>query len=190
MKNLIIFASGTGTNAREIIHHFHLSGTARVKLIVCNNPKAGVLEIARKENIPSLLITRSLFYTPAEIPRLLTCFQPDLIVLAGFLWKVPEEIVRAFPDKIINIHPALLPKYGGKGMFGSRVHEAVINAGDTESGITIHVVNEQYDEGKIILQQRCTVTEDDTPESLAQKVHQLEYKWYAETIEKLLLDEK
>lgn len=190
MKNLIIFASGAGTNAREIICHFQLSGKARVKMLVCNNPKAGVLEIARKENIPTLLITRSSFYEPNEISGLLACLRPDLIVLAGFLWKIPEEMVRAFPDKIVNIHPALLPKYGGKGMFGSNVHKAVINAGDKQSGITIHLVNEQYDEGKIILQQQCPVEAEDTAESLAQKVHQLEYKWYAETIEKLLFDEK
>lgn len=190
MKNLVIFASGAGTNAREIIRRFSTSATIRVKLIVCNKTNAGVLEIARQENIPALLINRALLYESTETTDILACFKPDLIVLAGFLWKVPSGLLRAFPDKIVNIHPALLPNYGGKGMYGLRVHEAVIRNGDPESGITIHWIDEHYDEGKIILQKRCTVSADDTPESLAQKVHQLEHKWYPEVIEKLLTHEK
>lgn len=190
MKNLIIFASGTGTNAREIIRHFHTSSSVRVKLIVCNNARAGVLEIAQQANIPVLLINRPLLYDTSEISNILSSFHPDLIVLAGFLWKIPLHMIEAFPEKIINIHPALLPRYGGRGMYGARVHQAVIENGDKESGITIHWVNENYDEGKIILQKSCPVSKDDTAESLAQKVHQLEHRWYASIIENLLTDEK
>lgn len=190
MKNLILFASGTGTNASEIIRRFRDSSAIKVKLIVSNNRKAGVLEVAQKQNIPLLLINRPLLYESPEVSHILESFEPALIVLAGFLWKIPQHMLEAFPGKIVNIHPALLPKYGGKGMYGARVHEAVIGNGDRESGITIHKVNENYDEGQIILQQRCQVSPEDTAESLAQKVHQLEHKWYAHTIEKLLADEK
>ena len=190
MKNLVIFASGAGTNAKNIIDYFKNSSSARVALIVCNNPAAGVLQIAARENIASLLINRHSFYHTEEIYNILKDIPPDLIVLAGFLWKVPQNLVNAFPNQIINIHPALLPKYGGKGMYGAYVHEAIIAAGEKESGITIHYVNEKYDEGEMILQKKCSVAADDTPESLAQKVHQLEYRWYPETIEKILDEEK
>lgn len=190
MKKLIIFASGAGSNARAIIQHFHHGDLATIKLIVCNNKEAGVIEVARQQNVPVLLISRTVLYDTTQISDLLAALQPDLIVLAGFLWKIPDHMLAAFPGKIINIHPALLPKYGGKGMYGARVHEAVIGNGDQETGITIHWVNEQYDEGEIILQERCRVLADDTPESLAQKVHQLEHKHYAEVIEKLLANGK
>jgi phosphoribosylglycinamide formyltransferase-1 len=190
MKNLVIFASGAGTNAKNIIDYFKNWSSARVALIVCNNPAAGVLQIAARENIASLLISRHSFYHTEEIYNILKDIPADLIVLAGFLWKVPQNLVNAFPNQIINIHPALLPKYGGKGMYGVYVHEAVIAAGEKESGITIHYVNEKYDEGEMILQKKCSVAADDTPESLAQKVHQLEYRWYPETIEKILDEEK
>jgi len=190
MKNLVIFASGAGTNAKNIIDYFKNSSSVRVALIVCNNPAAGVLQIAARENIASLLINRHSFYHTEEIYNILKDIPPDLIVLAGFLWKVPQNLVNAFPNQIINIHPALLPKYGGKGMYGAYVHEAIIAAGEKESGITIHYVNEKYDEGEMILQKKCSVAADDTPESLAQKVHQLEYRWYPETIEKILDEEK
>lgn len=187
MKNLVIFASGAGTNAANIIRYFQNGDLARVKLIVCNKPGAGVLDVARREEIPTLGVDRASFYPPKGVLAALAALSPDLIVLAGFLWRVPEELVRAYPERIINIHPALLPRYGGKGMYGASVHQAVIRAKDHESGITIHYVNEKYDEGEVIVRKTCPVTATDTPESLAQKVHQLEYEWYPRTIEKMLL---
>lgn len=189
MKNLVIFASGAGSNAQRIIHYFRQGDLASVRLIVCNKPGAGVLEIAGKENIPARLTDRSSFDHPEDIIDTLRALPADLIVLAGFLWKLPEALVHAFPNRIINIHPALLPKYGGKGMYGARVHKAVLDAGDKISGITIHYVNERYDEGEMILQKTCPVSAGDTPESLAQKVHQLEYIWYPPTIESMLLNQ-
>lgn len=190
MKNLVIFASGAGSNAQRIIDHFRHSGLARVRMIVCNKAGAGVLEIAGRENIPALMIRRDQFYETGEVIDILRKLPADLIILAGFLWKVPDPMIHAFAGRIINIHPALLPKYGGKGMYGMRVHAAVIASGDQESGITIHYVNEKYDEGEMILQKKCPVTPSDTPETLAQKVHLLEYKWYPYTIEKMLIAEK
>jgi phosphoribosylglycinamide formyltransferase-1 len=190
MKNLVIFASGAGTNAEKIIARFAHHPLARVRLVVCNKPKAGVLEVARRAGVPSLVVSRDSFYHSEELLNILRELPADLIILAGFLWKVPEQLVKAFPGRIINIHPALLPLYGGKGMYGQAVHAAVLAAGDRQSGITIHYVNEKYDEGEVILQKTCTVTAADTAESLAQKVHQLEYRWYPETIEKLLLERR
>ncbi len=186
MKQIAVFASGAGTNAARLIDHFRGSDAARVALIVCNNPAAGVLEIAAREGIEVLLLDREQFRDGHTLLGRLQALPADLIVLAGFLWKVPEEVVRAFGGRMVNIHPALLPAYGGKGMYGLRVHEAVLAAGDRESGITIHRVNERYDEGEIILQRRCAVDPGDTPEKLAQKVHQLEYEWYPRVVEQLL----
>lgn len=187
MKNLVIFASGAGSNTQKIIDYFKNSSLATVTLIVCNKPEAGVLQIAGKENIPSLIISRHTFYETHDIAGRLSGIQADWIILAGFLWKIPEYLVSAFPRRIVNIHPALLPRHGGKGMYGMRVHEAVIASGEQESGITIHYVNERYDEGEMILQKTCSVSPGDTPESLAQKVHQLEYEWYPQIIEKLII---
>jgi phosphoribosylglycinamide formyltransferase-1 len=187
MKNLVIFASGAGSNTQKIIDYFKNSSLATVTLIVCNKPEAGVLQIAGKENIPSLIISRHTFYETRDIAARLSGIQADWIILAGFLWKIPEYLVSAFPRRIVNIHPALLPRHGGKGMYGMRVHEAVIASGEQESGITIHYVNERYDEGEMILQKTCSVSPGDTPESLAQKVHQLEYEWYPQIIEKLII---
>lgn len=187
MKNLVIFASGAGSNTQKIIDYFKNSSLATVTLIVCNKPEAGVLQIAGKENIPSLIISRHTFYETRDIAGRLSGIQADWIILAGFLWKIPEYLVSAFPRRIVNIHPALLPRHGGKGMYGMRVHEAVIASGEQESGITIHYVNERYDEGEMILQKTCSVSPGDTPESLAQKVHQLEYEWYPQIIEKLII---
>lgn len=190
MKKLVIFASGTGTNADNIIRYFHEGDLARVKLIVSNKPGAGVLEVARRHGVPTLVVDRTGFYPPAGLLDKLARLAPDLIVLAGFLWKVPPEMVAAYPGKIINIHPALLPAHGGKGMYGAHVHEAVIRAKEAESGITIHYVNERYDEGEAIRKQTCPVSPSDTPETLAQKVHQLEYEWYPRVIEELLVAQK
>jgi formyltetrahydrofolate-dependent phosphoribosylglycinamide formyltransferase len=187
VKRIAIFASGAGTNAQNIINYFHQKPEAGivVSLLVSNNPMAGVLAISEKEGIPLLVIGKENFHTGHYISYLKD-YEIDLIVLAGFLWKVPAFFTQAFPDKIINIHPALLPKHGGKGMFGKNVHQAVINNKETESGITIHYVDEQYDHGKIILQTSCPVLPADTAEELARKVQELEYKYYPEVIEKLL----
>ncbi|MGH2645496.1 MAG: phosphoribosylglycinamide formyltransferase, partial [Chitinophagaceae bacterium] len=171
MRNLVIFASGAGSNTQKIIDHFKNSTLATVSLIISNKPEAGVLQIACHEKIPSMIINRHSFYQSRKIVDELLRLPAGLIVLAGFLWKVPEYLIEAFPCRIINIHPALLPKHGGKGMYGMYVHKAVIASGEKESGITIHYVNEKYDEGEMILQKACPVAANDTPESLAQKVH-------------------
>lgn len=185
MHSLIIFASGTGTNAQAIIDYFKSNNLAKVALIVSNKANAGVLEIARKEGIPSRIITRKEFNEPGIVAELQQ-YKPSLIILAGFLWKIPDAIVTAFPEAIVNIHPALLPLYGGKGMYGAHVHEAVINAHETESGITIHYVNEVYDNGNKILQAHCPVTAADTPDTLAARIHKLEHFFFPRTIEYLL----
>ncbi len=182
--HIAIFASGTGTNARKIIEYFE-KGSIKVSLIVCNVPGAGVLEIAKEKGIPSLLINKNDFINTGYVESLQNA-EINFIVLAGFLWKVPEVLIKAYPKAIINIHPALLPKYGGKGMYGSRVHEAVIAANEKESGITIHWVNENYDEGAIIFQEKCSINSSDTAETLANKIHALEHTHFAPTIEKLL----
>jgi formyltetrahydrofolate-dependent phosphoribosylglycinamide formyltransferase len=184
--HIAIFASGAGTNARKIIEYFENKGLRiKVSLIVCNVPGAGVLDIAEEKGIPSLMINKSDFAANGYVESLKNA-GIDFIVLAGFLWKVPEVLVRAYPKAIINIHPALLPKYGGKGMYGTRVHEAVIASGEKESGITIHWVNEHYDEGAIIFQAKCSIDASDTATSLANKIHALEHAHFATTIEKLL----
>ena len=184
--HIAIFASGAGSNARKIIEYFENKGLRiKVSLIVCNVPGAGVLDIAEEKGIPSLMINKSEFAANGYVESLKNA-GIDFLVLAGFLWKVPEVLVRAYPKAIINIHPALLPKYGGKGMYGARVHEAVIAAGEKESGITIHWVNEDYDEGAIIFQAKCSIDANDTPTSLANKIHALEHAHFATTIEKLL----
>lgn len=185
MHSLVIFASGTGTNANAIIEYFKQNGKAKVALIVSNKADAGVLDIARREEIPFLIVDRKTFHETLLIEQLKD-FKPSLLVLAGFLWKVPESLVHAFPGRIINIHPALLPGYGGKGMYGHHVHHAVINARENESGITIHYVNEKYDEGNIILQARCSIQEHDDPATLAKRIHKLEHFYYPRAIEFLL----
>lgn len=184
--NLAIFASGAGSNAQKIIDHFRLSNHIKISLIVCNKPGAGVLHIAAKENIHALLIEREKFARGNAYTDELREKNIDFIILAGFLWKIPAALIKAYPGKIVNIHPALLPKYGGKGMYGSHVHEAVINAKEKESGITIHYVDEQYDHGDPIFQATCAVLENDTAESLAQRIHRLEHEHYPKVIENLL----
>ena len=185
-KSLVVFASGNGSNTEAIIQYFYPYNKIKVNLIVCNKPEAGVLDIARKHNIPFLLIDKKSI-GEALIVTQLNQYKPDLIILAGFLWKMPETVTRAFPNKIINIHPALLPKYGGKGMYGKHVHEAVFAAREKESGITIHYVNDKYDDGAPILQARCTIVAEDRIEDIAQKVQILEHAFYPKTIEYLLL---
>jgi len=186
--NIAIFASGSGTNAERIISHFQGSSTGVVKILCSNKPDAYALVRAEKHNIPTCIFSRDDFYKSDKIIELLKDEGIDLIVLAGFLWLVPLNLIRAFPNKIINIHPALLPNYGGKGMYGMHVHQAVIDSGDAESGISIHYVNEKYDEGKIIFQARCKIDRDDTPETLAKKIHQLEYEYFPKVIEELIIN--
>jgi len=186
MKRLAIFASGSGTNAENIIEYFNEKGIAEVSLILSNDKNAYVLERARKHNIPTVTFNRKTFYETDVILDLLHEMQIDLVVLAGFLWKVPGNLLKAYPDRIVNIHPALLPKYGGKGFYGTKVHESVIAAGEKESGITIHYVNEHYDAGQIIFQATCPVLAEDTPESLAIKVHALEYAHFPGVIARLI----
>ena len=183
---LAIFASGTGSNAQKIIDHFRNHPVIKIAMIVCNKPEAGVLKIAAKENIRSLIIEKEKFFRGNGYVDELKQNKIDWIILAGFLWKIPDLLINAFPGKIINIHPALLPKYGGKGMYGQKVHEAVLANHEKESGITIHYVDNLYDHGKIIVQAKCPVLPDDTAENLAQKVHVLEYEYYPVTIEQLV----
>jgi phosphoribosylglycinamide formyltransferase-1 len=185
-KKIAIFASGSGTNAQQIMSCFKDHTVGEVALVLSNKPDAYVLERAKKFNISTHVFDRPAFYDTTEILDILNESEVALIVLAGFLWLVPAYLIRAYQKKIINIHPALLPAYGGKGMYGRHVHEAVINNGDRESGITIHYVNEKYDEGMIIMQAKCEVRRDDTPESLAERIHHLEYSHYPEVIEELL----
>lgn len=186
MYRLAVFASGTGSNAQKIIDYFRYHSLVHVGVIVSNNPLAGVLNIARAKNVPYILIERESFYQSHAYVHELKKNNIDFIVLAGFLWKVPPALIQAYSKKIINIHPALLPKFGGKGMYGRAVHQAVLDAKEPESGITIHYVDEWYDHGSIIFQARCPVDEEDTPETLAQKVHELEHRHYARVIEQLL----
>lgn len=182
---IAIFASGAGSNAEKIIMHLKNHATIQVALVVCNKPGAGVLSIAESHQIPTLLIEKERFFRgDAYVALLREQYRIQFIVLAGFLWKVPEALIAAYPQKIINIHPALLPKYGGKGMYGMHVHQAVIAAGEKESGITIHFVNEHFDEGEPIFQASCPVETGDTPDILAQKVHALEHRYFPEVVEK------
>jgi phosphoribosylglycinamide formyltransferase-1 len=185
MQSLVIFASGTGTNAAAIIDYFKKNGKARVSLIVSNKDNAGVLEIAKREEIPFLIIDKNTFHETL-LTEQIRDYKPALIVLAGFMWKIPSAIIRAFAGKIINIHPALLPAYGGKGMYGHRVHDAVIEAKEPESGITIHYVNEIYDNGNVLLQARCNVSKDDSANDLAKRILKLEHFYYPRAIEFLL----
>ena len=187
MKRIVIFASGSGSNAQQIAGYFSNLDIARVIKIFTNRRDAYVLQRAHQMNIPVVVFDKADFYENDVIYHQLFDLNPDLIVLAGFLWKVPEKIVYAFPNRIINIHPALLPKYGGKGMYGEHVHRAVIENREKESGITIHYVNENYGEGAFILQARCGINDSDTPATLAEKIHALEYKYYPKTIEYILL---
>lgn len=190
MKNIkhkiAIFASGAGTNAKKIIEHFIPSDKINVALIVCNKPNAGVVDTARKYQIPVLLIEKKKFFEGNNYLDELKNTSITFIVLAGFLWKLPAALIKAYQNKIINIHPALLPKYGGKGMYGHYVHEAVIKTEEKESGITIHYVDELYDHGQHIFQTTCPVLPDDTPEKLAKKIQLLEHEYYPKVIEEVI----
>ncbi len=185
-KRIVLFASGSGTNVENIIRFFRDDPRVTVCCVLTNKRDAQVIDRCNQLNISAFFFNRNAFHDTGGLLKLLECQQPDLIVLAGFLWKIPETILRSYPDKILNIHPALLPKYGGKGMYGMKVHEAVKSSGDTETGITIHYVNEQYDEGTIIEQIRIGVHPQDTPERIAEKVHGLEYEHFPKVIERIL----
>jgi formyltetrahydrofolate-dependent phosphoribosylglycinamide formyltransferase len=187
MFSVAIFASGAGSNAQKIIDYFRNSQTIKIALIVCNKPGAGVLDIAARENIPTLLIEKETFFRGNGYVDELKAAGIDFVVLAGFLWKVPASLTAAYANRIVNIHPALLPNYGGKGMYGMYVHSAIIAAGDKQSGITIHYVDNVYDNGAIIFQATCDITADDTPDTLAQKVHLLEHAHYPRVIEEVVL---
>jgi phosphoribosylglycinamide formyltransferase-1 len=181
---IAIFASGSGTNAEQIMLRFQNHDSIEVELVLSNKADAFVLERTKKFGVPSKVFNRQQFRETDEVLNWLTENRISHIVLAGFMWLMPENIIQKFPNRIINIHPALLPKFGGKGMYGHHVHEAVKAAGEKETGITIHLVNEKYDEGKILFQALTALTSTDTPETIAHKVHALEYKHYPEQIEK------
>lgn len=186
MKNIVIFASGNGTNAQRIADYFSDSQDVTICRIYANNPDAFVLKRAENLGIEYLVFNRFDFYKSDVVLAELSKDKPDLIVLAGFLWLIPESLLNHYEGKIINIHPALLPKYGGKGMYGSKVHKAVIANGEKESGISIHYVNKKYDEGELIFQARCSIGPEDDPESLASKIHSLEYEHFPVVIGNLL----
>jgi phosphoribosylglycinamide formyltransferase-1 len=186
MIKIAIFASGSGSNAQKIMEHFQNSAKAQVALILSNKKDAYVLTRADNFGVPTAVFDKTNFYENRQVLDLLQNNKIDFIVLAGFLWLMPTNIIQAFPKRIINIHPALLPKYGGKGMYGMKVHEAVWQNKETESGITIHYVNEKYDEGQIIFQAHCQIVAEDNPDSIAQKVHELEYMYFSEVIDNLV----
>lgn len=186
MRNIAIFASGNGTNAENIINYFSNRNTVKVSLVLSNKRQAPVLKRAEENNIRTVFFEHKEFYVTGKVLRYLLLYKIDFIVLAGFLWLVPENIVEQYAGRIINIHPALLPAYGGKGMYGEIVHKAVIANHDKESGISIHYVNKMYDKGDIIFQTRCKVDPSDTPASLAEKVHALEYLHYPKVIEEMV----
>jgi phosphoribosylglycinamide formyltransferase-1 len=185
-KRIVLFASGSGSNVENIVHFFENDGTVEVTAVLTNKRDAMVLNRCDRLKVPAFYFNKTAFLSTDRVLILLKSLDPDLIVLAGFLWKIPEELVTAFPQKIINIHPALLPKYGGKGMYGMHVHNAVKENGEQETGITIHYVNAHYDEGAIIHQAKVTVAADDSPAMIAEKVHALEYEYFPKVIAQLL----
>lgn len=186
MKNIAILASGSGSNAENIASYFKGKESARVSLIICNNPQAYVIERAKRLGIKCKVITKKEFMEADSTIALLKEHSIDFIVLAGFLLLVPEKLIKAYPGKIVNIHPALLPKHGGKGMYGDNVHKAVVECGDTESGITIHLIDEEYDKGTTFFQAKCPVLPTDTPDDVAAKVHALEYEHFPHVIEEII----
>ena len=188
-KNIAIFASGSGSNTENIIRYFRKSEAIQVSLVLSNRSDAYVLERAHRLGVPCNVFPKEDWMAGDEILAVLQEYHIDFVVLAGFLVRVPDLLLHAYPNKIINIHPALLPKFGGKGMYGDRVHEAVVAAGEKESGITIHYINERYDEGNIVFQTACPVLPTDSPEDVAKKVHALEYEHFPRIIERVLCGE-
>lgn len=189
MKNIIIFASGSGTNAENIILHFKKHNLAQVIALFSNNPNAKVLERAKNLNVESFVFSRE-DLTAETVLHKVQEFKPDMIVLAGFLWKFPQNIIEAYPNKIINIHPALLPKYGGKGMYGMNVHRAILENKEIETGITVHYIDEHYDEGDIIFQKNISIEDCTSAEEIAAKIHQLEQEYFPQIIEKLITQDQ
>lgn len=186
LPRLVIFSSGNGTNAENLIRYSQSEGYFEVVAVFCNNPGAYVIQRAKNLGVETVLFDKSQFSATGFIFDKLLDLKTDWIVLAGFLWLVPDKIVKKWNNRIINIHPALLPKFGGKGMFGMNVHKAVIQSGEEQSGITIHFINDKYDEGDIVFQAICEVTKTDTPETLAQKIHELEYRYFPEVISQII----
>lgn len=186
MSNIAIFASGSGSNAEQIIRYFLPDPDHSVKLVLSNKADAFVLERAEKLSVPVFVFDRTMFYKTNRVLEILEENCIDILVLAGFLWLVPDYLLITFPRRIINIHPALLPDFGGKGMYGMRVHEAVIREGRKKSGITVHLIDEEYDRGEILFQAECPVLPEDTPEDLANRIHGLEHRYYPETIKNYL----
>jgi len=190
MTNIAIFASGSGTNAQKIIEYFQSSDKIRVSLLLSNNKNAFALQRAEKLGVPTKVFDRKQFYESDDVVNELLEKDINWVILAGFLWLIPVRLITSFPDRIINIHPALLPNYGGKGMYGMNVHKAVVDAKEKETGISIHLVNEHYDEGTIIFQAKCVIEEGDTPEMVAEKVHALEHKHFPQVIEEVIVKSK
>ncbi|MFH4966645.1 phosphoribosylglycinamide formyltransferase [Gaetbulibacter sp. M240] len=186
MKRIVVFASGGGTNAENLIRYFNGKPNARVVQVLSNNPQAKVLDRAKALEVSAVSFNRVAFSNTDDVLNILKAIKPDLIVLAGFLWKIPENIIKTFPNKLVNIHPALLPKYGGKGMYGMHVHEAVVANKEKETGITIHYVNEHYDEGAVIFQAKCDVLPSDSADDVAAKIHELEMEHFPKVVEGLL----
>lgn len=186
MKRIVIFASGSGSNAENLIKFFQNNDHASVIQVLTNNPHAKVLDRCKRLGVSAFSFNKTAFTETEDVLNLLKVNNPDLIILAGFLWKFPENILHHFPNKVINVHPALLPKFGGKGMYGIHVHQAVIENNEAESGITIHYVNENYDEGATIFQAKCEVLKTDTAEDVAAKIHSLEMEHFPKVVEKLL----
>ena len=186
MRRLAVFASGSGTNAENLIKYFHNSDIAEIVTVFCNKRHAGVIRRVENLRVPVVEFDRVQLYDSDAVMYRLDSYRVDMIILAGFLWLIPPSLLQAYPKTIVNIHPALLPKYGGKGMFGDRVHQAVIDNKETKSGITIHLIDEQYDKGQNLAQIECLVNENDTPASLASRIHDLEYEYYPKVIEQYI----
>jgi len=186
MRRLAVFASGSGTNAENLIKYFHDSDVAEVVVVFCNKPRAAVIKRVENLKVPVVVFDRVQLHDCDSILKRLNSYQVDMIILAGFLWLIPQSLLKAFPKAIINIHPALLPNYGGKGMYGARVHQAVIENIDKKSGITIHLIDEHYDKGQNLAQIECPVENSDTPDSLATRIHALEYEFYPKVIEQYI----
>lgn len=186
LKKIILFASGSGSNVQKICEFFEKDKATSVEMLVCNNPKALVVRKAKVFKLKSLIIEKESFYNSPKALMKILKLKPDLIVLAGFLWKIPSNLLEAFPNKIINIHPALLPKYGGKGMFGMHIHKSIIENKESQSGITIHYVNEKYDEGTIIFQKEIVLQKGETATTLSKRTLELEHHWFPRIIEKVL----
>ena len=186
MKHIVVFASGNGSNAMNLADYFSRSGKARVVAVFCNNPEAGIIKKAESAGIPVVTFNRAQMQEPGFLEAALEPYSPDLIALAGFLWLFPARLVKQYPNRIVNIHPALLPAYGGKGMYGDHVHRAVLHNKESRHGVTVHLVNEHYDEGQILLQDSFEISPEDTLETVKQRIHDLEYLLFPAALEQLL----